>query len=92
MLTLLILHQYLLLEQLEEGRVANEDGGIEPRQGLSLLVDLLLIHRSHIIVIISGGGSATIGQGWHGDIAGTADSGEIGTGRCQCRISRRGLW
>ena len=79
MLTLLILHQYLLLQQLEEGRVANEDGGIEPRQGLGLLVDLLLIHRSHIAVIIPG--ESTVGQGWHGDIACAANSGEIGTGR-----------
>jgi len=83
LLLLLILHQQLLLEQLKEGWIANEDGRVEPRQCLRLLIDLLLVQGG------CGGPSCktsdTTDQGWH---RGAAATWQLATSCRQCRVGR----
>ena len=81
LLLLLILHQQLLLEQLKEGWIANEDGWVEPCQGLRLLVDLLLVQGGRGISCCKA--TTTTGQGWH---RGAAATWQLAASCCQCRI------
>ena len=81
LLLLLILHQQLLLEQLKEGWIANEDGWVEPCQGLRLLVDLLLVQGGRGISCCKA--TTTTGQGWH---RGAAATWQLAASCRQCRI------
>ena len=81
LLLLLILHQQLLLEQLKECWIANEDGWVEPCQGLRLLVDLLLVQGGRGISCCKA--TTTTGQGWH---RGAAATWQLAASCRQCRI------